>query len=147
VAEALGRTVTWDGLNRSVYIGEAPAPAAPAVPETKASPAEDALKKWVSENKADLVSVLEEYFGEGAKVLASAEGSKLTLDISKTSKAGTQEEERARQEEDFIRSLTGMESDYQQMLDWIRADTGYKQITMDVWHYFDKTLIFTQQLR
>jgi hypothetical protein len=40
-----------------------------------------------------------------------------------------------------------MESDYQQMLDWIRADTGYRQITMDVWHYFDETLIFTQQLR
>jgi hypothetical protein len=40
-------------------------------------------------------------------------------------------------------ALTG---DYQEMLGLIRGDTGFKGITMNVWHYFDEKLVLMQEL-
>ncbi|MDR2354568.1 MAG: copper amine oxidase N-terminal domain-containing protein [Clostridiales Family XIII bacterium] len=145
VAEALGMEVSWDNAAKSVYIGTLPAPpksAEPAVP-----PAEAALKKWLSEKGADFKLVMESYFGEGTKVFLNTDGSKLVMEISKVTKTGTPQDERLRQEEAFIQGLAGIENDYQQLLDLIRADTGHKEITMDIWHYFDETLIYTQEIR
>ncbi|MDR1573612.1 MAG: copper amine oxidase N-terminal domain-containing protein [Clostridiales Family XIII bacterium] len=152
VAEALGMDVSWDNASKSVRIVRADEPTTPA-PQTKTPvsvpvpPAEAALKQWLSEKGADFRSVMEAYFGEGTKVFLNADGSKLVMEISKATKAGILKEERLRQEEAFIQGLTGIESDYQQLLDLIRADTGYDAITMDIWHYFDENLIYTQEIR
>jgi hypothetical protein len=145
VAEALGMEVGWDNATKSVYIGtipEPPKPAEPAVP-----PAEAALKQWLSEKGADFKLVMESYFGEGTKVFLNADGSKLVMEISKVTKTGIPKDERLRQEEEFIQGLSGIENDYQQLLDLIRVDTGYGEITMSIWHYFDETLIYTQEIR
>jgi hypothetical protein len=153
IAEALGMEVRWDNASKSVHIATAgsaastPTTLSPNPPEPTLSPAEAALKKWLSEKGVDFKLVMESYFGEGTKVFLSADGSKLVMEISKVTKAGTPKDERLRQEEVFIQGLAGIENDYQQLLDLIRADTGYKEITMDIWHYFDETLIYTQELR
>jgi hypothetical protein len=158
VAEALGMEVSWDNASKSVRILSAPAttktpttPTTPATPskpsEPALSPAAAALKQWLSEKGADFRLVMESYFGEGTKVFLNADGSKLVMEISKATKAGILKEERLRQEEAFIQGLAGIENDYQQLLDLIRADTGYNGITMDIWHYFDENLIYTQEIR
>jgi hypothetical protein len=90
---------------------------------------------------------MESYFGEGTKVFLTADGSKLVMEISKVTRPGTSREERLVQEAAFIQGLAGIENDYQQLLDLIRADTKYNEITMDIWHYFDESLIYTQELR
>jgi hypothetical protein len=154
VAEALGMEVSWDNASKSVRIvraGATPPPTStppkqtePAVP---VSPAEAALKQWLSDKGVDFKVVMEAYFGEGTKVFLNADGSKLVMEISKVTKAGIPREERLRQEEAFIQGLAGIENDYQQLLDLIRADTGYSGITMDIWHYFDENLIYTQEIR
>ena len=77
----------------------------------------------------------------------NADGSKLVMEISKVTKTGIPQDERLRQEEAFIQGLSGIENDYQQLLDLIRMDTGYREITMAIWHYFDETLIYTQEIR
>ncbi|MDR2771561.1 MAG: copper amine oxidase N-terminal domain-containing protein [Clostridiales Family XIII bacterium] len=145
VAEALGMEVSWDNAAKSVYIGALPAPPKPAEPEVP--PAEAALKKWLSQKGADFKLEMESYFGEGTKVFLNAGGSKLVMEISKVTQTGISQEERLRQEEIFIQGLAGIENDYQLLLDLIRQDTGYKEITMDIWHYFDETLIYTQEIR
>jgi hypothetical protein len=145
VAEALGMEVSWDNAAKSVYIGAlppSPKQAEPAVP-----PAEAALEKWLSDKGVDFRLVMESYFGEGTKVFLSADGNKLVMEISKVTRPGIPKEERLQQEETFIRGLAGIENDYQQLLDLIRIDTGYNEITMDIWHYFDETLIYTQEIR
>jgi hypothetical protein len=160
VAEALGMEVSWVNATKSVHIGTPPAPqsttpqsatpqstATQQQPEPVLSPAEAALKKWLSEKGADFKLVMESYFGEGTKVFLSADGDKLVMEISKVTKAGIPKDERLRQEEAFIQGLAGIENDYQQLLDLIRADTGHKEIRMDIWHYFDETLIYTQEIR
>jgi hypothetical protein len=156
VAEALGMEVSWDNASKSVRIARTgattqtptstttPKPADSAVP---VSPAEAALKQWLSDKGADFRVVMEAYFGEGTKVFLNADGSKLVMEISKVTKAGIPKEERLRQEEAFIQGLAGIENDYQQLLDLIRADTGHNEITMDIWHYFDENLIYTQEIR
>ncbi|MDR1246227.1 MAG: copper amine oxidase N-terminal domain-containing protein [Clostridiales Family XIII bacterium] len=145
IAEALGMDVNWDNSAKSVYIGAPPEP--PKPPEPAIPPAEAALKKWLSDKGADFKLVMETYFGEGTKVFLSAAGSKLVMEISKVTKAGIPVEERLAQEAAFIQGLAGIENDYQQLLDLIRADTGYREITMDIWHYFDEALIYTQEIR
>jgi hypothetical protein len=145
IAEALGMEVRWDNDSKSVYIGEDPTPPKPT--EIAIPPGEAALKKWLSEKGVDFRLVMESYFGEGTKVFLNADGSKLVMEISKVTKAGTPKEERLRQEEVFIQGLVGIENDYQQLLDLIRADTGHSEITMDIWHYFDENLIYTQEIR
>jgi hypothetical protein len=152
VAEALGMEVGWDNASKSVRIvrsgATTPVPSQPKPPEsTPVPPAEAALKQWLSEKGVDFKSAMEAYFGEGTKVFLSANGSKLVMEISKVTKAGIPQEERLRQEEAFIQGLAGIENDYQQLLDLIRADTGYGEITMDIWHYFDENLIYTQEIR
>jgi hypothetical protein len=147
VAEALGMEVSWDNAAKSVYIGTAPEPEPTKPAEPVIPPAEAALKKWLSEKGADFKLVMESYFGEGTKVFLSADGSKIVMEISKVTKAGLPRNERLQQEEAFIQGLAGIENDYQQLLDLIRADTGYREITMDIWHYFDETLIYTQEIR
>jgi hypothetical protein len=151
VAEALGMEVSWDNASKSVRIvradAETPAPQ-PKTPEpAPIPPAEAALKQWLSEKGADFRLVMEGYFGEGTKVFLNADGSKLVMEISKATKSGIPKEERLRQEEAFIQGLSGIENDYQQLLDLIRADTGRSEITMDIWHYFDENLIYTQEIR
>jgi hypothetical protein len=145
IAEALGMEVSWDGAAKSVYIGERPDPPKPKEPEIP--PAEAALKKWLADKGADFKLVMESYFGEGTKVFLSADAGKLVMEISKVTKAGLPKDERLLQEEAFIKGLSGIENDYQQLLDLIRADTGYREITMTIWHYFDETLIYTQEIR
>jgi hypothetical protein len=145
VAEALGMEVSWDSAAKSVYIGTLPVTPKPAEPTVP--PAEAALKKWLSEKGTDFKLVMESYFGEGTKVFLNADGSKLVMEISKVTKTGVPKDERLRQEEAFIQGLAGIENDYQQLLDLIRADTGHREITMDIWHYFDETLIYTQEIR
>jgi hypothetical protein len=145
IAEALGMEVSWDDAAKSVHVGALPAP--PKPPEPTVSPAEAALKKWLSDKGVDFKLVMETYFGEGTKVFLSVEGSKLVMEISKVTKPGMPKEERLLQEEAFIQGLAGIENDYQQLLDLIRIDTGHNEITMDIWHYFDETLIYTQEIR
>jgi hypothetical protein len=160
VAEALGMEVNWDSASKSVPIGTPPAsqtatpqssaapPSEPSKPpEPVLSPAETALKKWLSNKGTDFKLVMESYFGEGTKVFLSTDGGKLVMEISKVTKSGIPKDERLQQEETFIQGLAGIENDYQQLLDLIRKDTGYKEITMDIWHYFDETLIYTQEIR
>jgi hypothetical protein len=145
IAEALGMEVSWDNGAKTVYIG-AP-PVQPKPPATPVPPSEAALKQWLSDKGADFILVMESYFGEGTKVFLTADGSKLVMEISKVTRSGIPKEERLVQEAAFIRGLAGIENDYQQLLDLIRADTGYAEITMDIWHYFDESLIYTQELR
>ncbi|MDR3296331.1 MAG: copper amine oxidase N-terminal domain-containing protein [Clostridiales Family XIII bacterium] len=150
VAEALGKDVEWNGSEKTVYIGEPPELPEPETPPKTEQPVqtpETALKKWLSENGSDFSALLEEYFGEGTKVYTSAAGAKLTLEISKTTKTQATAEEKAQLEREFIQGLAGVEADYHQILDLIRDSTGYKQITMDVWHYFNESLVYTQELR
>jgi hypothetical protein len=145
IAEALGMEVGWDNSAKSVYIGEQPETPKQEEPETP--PAEAALKKWLSEKGDDFKLIMESYFGEGTKVFLSADAGKLVMEISKVTKAGIPKDERLLQEEAFIKGLSGIENDYQQLLDLIRADTGYREITMTIWHYFDESLIYTQEIR
>jgi hypothetical protein len=154
VAEALGMEVRWDNTAKSVHIGTPSklsttpvTPVVPKPPERAVPPAEAALKQWLSAKGTDFKLVMESYFGEGTKVFLSADGSKLVMEISKVTKTGIPKDERLRQEEVFIQGLAGIENDYQQLLDLIRTDTGHKEITMDIWHYFDETLIYTQEIR
>jgi hypothetical protein len=157
VAEALDMEVSWDNASKSVRIARADAPETKTpetkTPETKAPepapipPAEASLKQWLSEKGVDFGLVMEAYFGEGTKVFLNADGSKLVMEISKATKAGIPKDERLRQEETFIQGLSGIENDYQQLLDLIRVDTGHNEITMDIWHYFDENLIYTQEIR
>jgi hypothetical protein len=148
IAEALGMKVQWDNSSKSVYIGAQPAPQKqPEPPEPSVPPAEAALKKWLSEKGPDFKLVMETYFGEGTKVFLNAKGNNLIMEISKVTKAGIPVEERMSQEAAFIQGLAGIENDYQQLLDLIRADTGYKEVTMEIWHYFDEALIYTQEIR
>ncbi|GHU49524.1 hypothetical protein FACS1894127_2950 [Clostridia bacterium] len=142
ISEALGKDVEWDGEAKAVYIGTFP----PGLNALKDPPtAETALKKWVTNKGSDLTGLLEEYFGAGVKVLATVDGSKLTLEIIKTTK-GLTDEERAKQADEFTNQSTGISGDYNEMLDLIRGDTGFKSITMNVWHYFDEKLVFMQEL-
>jgi hypothetical protein len=145
IAEALGMEVSWDNSTQTVYIGALPTP--PKAPVSQVPPAEAALKQWLSEKGADFVLVMESYFGEGTKVFLTADGSKLVMEISKVTRPGIPKEDRLVQEAAFIQGLAGIENDYQQLLDLIRADTKYGGITMDIWHYFDESLIYTQELR
>jgi hypothetical protein len=155
VAEALGMEVRWDNAAKSVHIIGTPSkasatpvtPVVPKPPEPAVPPAEAALKQWLSAKGADFKLVMESYFGEGTKVFLSADTGKLVMEISKVTKTGIPKDERLRQEEAFIQGLAGIENDYQQLLDLIRTDTGHREITMDIWHYFDETLIYTQEIR
>jgi hypothetical protein len=155
VAEALGMEVRWDNTAKSVHIIGTPSkasatpvtPVVPKPPEPAIPPAEAALKQWLSVKGTDFKLVMESYFGEGTKVFLSADAGKLVMEISKVTKTGTPKDERLRQEEAFIQGLAGIENDYQQLLDLIRTDTGHREITMDIWHYFDETLIYTQEIR
>ncbi|MDR0570296.1 MAG: copper amine oxidase N-terminal domain-containing protein [Clostridiales Family XIII bacterium] len=142
VSEALGKDVEWDAENRAVYIGSFPASLnALREPQT----AETALRKWVSAKGADLTGLLEEYFGAGAKVTVAASGNKLTLEVNKRTR-GLTDEERLKQSDDFTAMSSALTGDYQEMLELIRGDTGFKGITMNAWHYFDEKLILMQEL-
>jgi hypothetical protein len=154
VAEALGMEVSWDNAAKSVYVvgagvgATAPVePPKPPEPVEVIPPVETALKSWLSEKGTDFILIMESYFGEGTKVFLNADGKKLVMEISKSSDAGIPQEERLTQEAAFIQGLSGIENDYQQLLDLIRADTGHREITMDIWHYFDESLIYTQEIR
>ncbi|MDR1572114.1 MAG: copper amine oxidase N-terminal domain-containing protein [Clostridiales Family XIII bacterium] len=147
VSEALGMKVAWDGEAKIVSVGEAPVepdPPAPVVTPTISH--EDTLKQWLAEKGADLRALLEAYFGEGTKVYTRVEGSKLVLEIAKTT-SQVKAEDQAKLESDYLDTMMGMASDYQQMLDLLRADTGISEVTMDVWHYLNETLVYTQEVR
>jgi hypothetical protein len=145
IADALGMDVSWDNSAKAVYVGKLPEQ--PKPPVTPVPSDEAALKKWLAEKGSDFRVIMESYFGEGTKVFLTANGSKLVMEISKATKIGISTEERLAQEALFIQGLAGIENDYQQLLDLIRTDTGYRGITMDIWHYFDESLIYTQELR
>jgi hypothetical protein len=143
ISEALGYEVNWDGETKSVYVG--------ALPEIvrrsqDSAAAEGALAGWMSEKGEALCETLEEFFGEGAVATLTADGSKLALEITKATPDQISNEERARREEEFTRGLAGIESDYSQMLELIKADTGLKGVTMSVWHYFNGTLVYMQEV-
>jgi hypothetical protein len=146
ISEALGMKVSWDGEGKIVSIGEAPAEPEPPKQDPVVS-AEDTLKQWLAEKGPDLKAVLEAYFGEGTRVYTYVEGSKLVLEISKTTGQIKTTEDRAKLESEYLDTMMGMASDYQQMLDLLRADTGISGVTMDVWHYLNETLIYTQEVR
>ncbi|MDR0424251.1 MAG: copper amine oxidase N-terminal domain-containing protein [Clostridiales Family XIII bacterium] len=143
VSEALGYDVEWDGDTRSVYVGKPPEYVRNAPqPDTSG----DGLKEWLDEKGLELAGVFREFFGEDVKVNMAAEDSKLVLEISKSTDPGLPFEERARRETEFVQSMIGMEGDYQQMLELIRADIGRKGITMTVRHYFNDALVYMQEL-
>ena len=138
----MGKNVEWDGDTKTVYVGAFPSHLNP----TKEQPtAASTLSNWLALKGSDLCALLEEAFGDNTKVYAQADGSKLIMEIIMSSK-GLSDEERNIKAEEFLEISLELGSDYSDMLELIRTDTGYRSITMDVWHYFDEALIFTQEL-
>jgi len=142
ISEALGKDVEWDGDEKTVYIGTFPAHLNPYKEQPTA---ESTLKRWVSMKGQDLCSLMEDIFGENSKVYVQANGKKLVMEIITSSK-GLTDEGRSRKSEEFLELSLELGNDYNEMLELIRRDTGFKSITMEVWHYYDETLIFTQEL-
>jgi hypothetical protein len=88
---------------------------------------------------------MQEIFGENSTILAQAKDNKLILEIIADS-AGLSDDERQRKSDEFMVASLNLGDDYAEMLELIRSDTGFKNINMQVWHYFDEILIYTQDL-
>ena len=142
ISEALGKNVEWDGDTKTVYVGAFPSHLNPAKEQPTAA---STLSNWLTLKGSDLCALLEEAFGDNTKVYAQADGSKLIMEIIMSSK-GLTDEERNIKAEEFLEISLELGNDYSDMLELIRTDTGFRSITMDVWHYFDEALIFTQEL-